>query len=378
MPPPQPQPEQQHSSDLATVQALLGPEITAWSFSDSSFQAALELRTEQERTRQEYYRLEIRKKTSELLADAMRYNIPPSLMPLLFNDPEHTDANHQPSYAYPPQHPVPTSSFPSSSKNVPYDALGLNQSSPGHHRNMSMPQQPTIIQSEYQLRQQPPPPPPQHPRQKFRPTHGSHASMSAIPSYPSQSPAYQRQWHPAPYLAPPPAVNSQANAEHPGTGMHHLIQFHHWQPNQPKPSPSPKKESSGDSEETQSAKRRRSSIINTAADRSSSPTPKPRAESSASSMAQASAAAHSRRRSMHQRHKSETALPRTSELSPTFNFPPNSNSTTTTANSSKSSSSAAEGTAEGDDVTMSEAPHQEEQRRDKQGVHFMISDHAKK
>lgn len=440
-----PQQEPEQSPDLATVQALLGPEITTWNFSDDSLRAALELRTEQEKTRQEYYKLELRKKTSELLTDAMRYNIPASMIPLLFNaspdslDQRVAEAPQQPSnpYVYPPPpqiHSQPPASFPSSSKNPPYDALGLNQDterypSPthGHQRNLSMPQQPTIIPSEYQLRQPQPPPP----QQKFRPTHAHHASMSAIsPSRyttPAQS-SYQRQWQPAPYFPPPAAASSQANAESPGTSMHHLIQFHHWQPNQTKPpSSSPKKDNATVVvDDTQSPKRRRSMAL----DRSS-PTPK---SGDTSSTALASASAHSRRRSMHQRQRSETSMlqgeslskmtlygatgdgmaaagtarasvqaefappppkpvleEKKSELSPDFKYPaPNppveekrDNELKDKMDTERDESDAPPRTARehargpSGDVTMVDAPDHEKQRRDKQGVNFLISDNAR-
>lgn len=355
--------------DLDTVQALLGPEITSWNFSDESLKAALELRTEQEKTRQELYKLELRKKTSELLSEAVRYNVPPSLIPILFNAPplenvpEGVQAppeyaqQHSPPYTYPPypsssspvrKPPVKyTHSFPSSSKNQPVDALGLGSSSTTtmdrerfpshahHQRNMSLPQLgpqgPTFVPSEYQLRQpgmnsqalqqQQQHPTPQKQPGAFRPGHHQphHASMSAIPpshySGPSQQgvinsiyqPSSRSSWQsssgagaygPAQTVHPP-------NPGSPSTSMHHIIQFHHWQPNQQKPAAavSPKKDAAALSDDSSSIKRRRSMTAERL-DRSGSPAAVHKSSPSSTAVASASA----RRRSMHSRHRSETLV----------------------------------------------------------------------
>lgn len=385
---PKPPSEQPHP-DLATVRALLGPDITSWNFSDESLKAALVLRTQQEKTRQEYYKLELQRKTSEMISEAIRYNIAPSLIPILFNAPpienlpegqtlidyiqQHQhggSSNHQPSssYAYPPQQPStsrsqstsqPSQPYSSSSNNPPFDALGLASSTsrerypspsrvPHHQRNLSLPQQPTIIPSEYQLRQQQPQPQQQtqqhsmapqqssqqsqhsKPQTTFRPGHhgAHHASMSAIPAsqytspprnpqgvmYPSSSRLSWQTNNPNAYFPPPQAAHPP-NPGSPSTSVHHIIQFHHWQPNQQKSASahSPKKDASATLADDPGSSKRRRSLTGDRRDRSGSPTPSSKPHTSSSAIA--SANAHSRRRSMHSRHKSETSVLRGETLS---------------------------------------------------------------
>lgn len=340
--------------DLATVQALLGPEITSWNFSDASLKAALELRTERERTRQEFYKLEMRKRSAELLQEVMRYNIPSSMIPMLFNGAP-VDIDAIPDYVH---------GFAKQHERYPTSPVHSN-----HQRNLSLPQQPTIIQSEYQrqpqlppqqqqqqqLQQQPPPPPLQQPSSKphkFR-HHAHHASTSAIPqsSYysPTRAPVAPVSY--APQVTAPSAPSTQAptrasgrpawqttpntyfpppqnpyppNPGSPSTSVHHIIQFHHWQPNQSKPAGStspPKKDGQTPLAviEDPSGKRRRS--VSGETDGHGSPAV---SNNTAPSSAVASAAAHSRRRSMHSRNKSETAVIRSdmSRISLTGSPPP--------------------------------------------------------
>ncbi|KAK6883067.1 Protein BOP3 [Candida tropicalis] len=63
--------------------ALLGPNVTAFPFSEESFQDALKLRAEQERTKQEYYRVETANKNLAILQTALRAQIPINLIPLM-------------------------------------------------------------------------------------------------------------------------------------------------------------------------------------------------------------------------------------------------------------------------------------------------------
>ncbi|KAF5101817.1 hypothetical protein D0Z00_000679 [Geotrichum galactomycetum] len=342
--------------DLATVQALLGPEITSWNFSDESLKAALALRTEQERTKQEKYKLDIRTKTSELLTQAIKLNVPPNMLPSLFNGSpplgdafyqQHQQQNQQSQQQQLPQQPPPgqfqsnfttPQTFASSQKNPPFDALGLVPASAStreryqhHQRNLSLPQPPTTVSFDYkyppppqQQPQQPhqlqhvsPPQPPQQQPSQFRPSHSHHASLSSIPyftsptrsPYPSSQRVYpyqQQQQHTLP--------NNVGS-----TSVHQIIQFHHWQPNQQSQkssaSTSPKKETAtlaattASDDQQSSAKRRRSSI---STDQPLSPTPniktKAQTPPSSSTNSNAIASALARRKSTHSRNKSETTV----------------------------------------------------------------------
>lgn len=398
--------------DLATVQALLGPEITSWNFSDASLKAALELRTERERSRQEYYKLETRKRSAELLQEAMRYNLPSSLLPLLFNGA--------------PPLPTDMDETPSSSSSIPEYVNSFAKqheqrySSPSthhhtHQRNLSLPQQPTIIQSEYQRQQPPPPPPPQQqppPKSnKFR-HHAHHASTSAIPqtSYysPTRAPAAPLSF--VPPLQPPPATTSTntaataatarqsasrpawqttpntyfpppqnpypPNPGSPTTSVHHIIQFHHWQPNQTKPSgttsPTRKEEDAG-------SKRRRSLTGESgerSGERSGSPatasTTASTTSSTPSTTAVASAAAHSRRKSMHNRNKSETSAIRGDMSKFSISGPPRIRTPEDTAGFNYLAQAAAEESARL--ASPEKRAPSTEARSHKQDVNFMITD----
>ncbi|KAG7663932.1 uncharacterized protein J8A68_002559 [[Candida] subhashii] len=61
--------------------ALLGPNITSFPYSEKAFIEALKLRTEQERTKQDYYRVETANKNMTILQTALRAQIPPHLIP---------------------------------------------------------------------------------------------------------------------------------------------------------------------------------------------------------------------------------------------------------------------------------------------------------
>ena len=73
--------------------ALLGPNVTSFPFSEETFLNALKLRAEQERTKQEYYRVETANKNLAILQTALRAQMPVNMIPLLCvgNAPELTE-----------------------------------------------------------------------------------------------------------------------------------------------------------------------------------------------------------------------------------------------------------------------------------------------
>jgi hypothetical protein len=299
--------------------ALLGPGFTTWTHSDESLIQALNLRAEMERTKQEYYRLEIWHRSLELLREATAYNVPPSSVPVLFQSTATAFDHHQTAAAAAAAASAAGavgSDIPSSTASggggvskpklsVPHD----RERFPTHQRNMSLPPQPLTEQSK----RGPPPPPPPPPinAPTFRPSHQHHVSMSALPVYgspgrysSSSSSTASRAWQTSqPYFPPPPPVPpstmSNTSPSSPSSSLQ-VLTFHHWQPNQGKPSgtASPPKKEVGPEES--GAKRRRSSIP----DRPTSPTQRP-------SPAITAALAHSssRKRGMgHARHRSEASI----------------------------------------------------------------------
>lgn len=68
--------------DKSGVHTLLGPSVRGFPYSEEAFVEALKLRTEQERTKQEYYRLEIANKNMILLQQALKAQVPANLIPL--------------------------------------------------------------------------------------------------------------------------------------------------------------------------------------------------------------------------------------------------------------------------------------------------------
>ena len=61
--------------------ALLGPNVTSFPFSEETFLNALKLRAEQERTKQEYYRVETANKNLAILQTALRAQMPVNMIP---------------------------------------------------------------------------------------------------------------------------------------------------------------------------------------------------------------------------------------------------------------------------------------------------------
>lgn len=386
------------TSTSSLLSSLLGASVTAWNYSDDALSQALKLKAEQEKTKQEYYRLETRKKSLKLLSEAIQYNVPPTAIPLLFQSPNDPHVQAAISAATAGSVPLHNSAAsPVSSNKVlahPSNAGNAQRSSPPpkqqqqqppvqlgpalnlgpdrdrypthHQRNMSLPSQAFNAPHGHQQQaghassgQQviPQPAPVQQPV-PFRPGHHHHASTSAIPQSHYTSPVRQPQgvygpnrggqWqssNPNFFQPPPPQAPQSISPSSPSNSLQHIIQFHHWQPNQSKSggpgagtsgasntnnttvSSSPKREDDG-----QSSKRRRSIT----GERTGSPTPRSssiaatsslsapaaaaiastsgatisHAPSATSSAATAAAAITSRRKTMgHSRHRSEASIP---------------------------------------------------------------------
>lgn len=442
------------SSTSSLLSSLLGAPVSAWSYSDEALSQALKLKAEQEKTKQEYYRLETRKKSLKLLSEAIQYNVPPTAIPLLFQSPNdpHVQAaiSAATSGSVPLQHtatsPVSGSKVlvhapnavaaavqrssppPKQPQQQPPVQLGpaLNLGPdrdryPSHHqRNMSLPsqafnaphgpqQQTTHASSGQQSIPQQPQAPVQQPV-PFRPGHHHHASTSAIPQSHYTSPVRQPQgvygpnrggqWqssNPNFFQPPPPQAPQSISPSSPSNSLQHIIQFHHWQPNQSKgaiasntnttASSSPKKEEDG-----QSTKRRRSIT----GERTGSPTPRsssitttsslssPAAAaaiagtsgatishtSATSSAATAAAAITSRRKTMgHSRHRSEASIPHSASWANLARRRGVADST-----SGVNILAAVATASQDEDRQREDKGEKTDERRRKHGVDFMISD----
>lgn len=213
---------------LATVQALLGPGIHSWGFSDSTLTAALELAAEKERTQQEYLKLQTKIKTSELLNNALRNNVPMSFIPLLLNAtgpgdlPDDVNINE-----YIQQRTGITENNSSSRNSGSAGTFKFQQPSTIYENTPTAPHGSSSVTKP----------------SKFKRKH--HASMSAIPTFSSgtttvssgngpQVVQYPTPSKPAWQTAPNILLSQQnkpPNPASPTTSVHHIIQFHHWQPN---------------------------------------------------------------------------------------------------------------------------------------------------
>ncbi|ODV94626.1 hypothetical protein PACTADRAFT_50494 [Pachysolen tannophilus NRRL Y-2460] len=83
------------ASQQESLQLLLGSSLTSWPFSESSLIRALELKAEQERTKQEYYKVESLSRSIELLKNCLDADIPKSLIPLVFSGQNMTNETIQ-------------------------------------------------------------------------------------------------------------------------------------------------------------------------------------------------------------------------------------------------------------------------------------------
>lgn len=80
-------PQTQNQSSQQIMKALFGADnIANWPYSEASLQKALDLRVHQEKTKQEYYKIERLNKVVELLKLAAATNVPGHMIPSLIND----------------------------------------------------------------------------------------------------------------------------------------------------------------------------------------------------------------------------------------------------------------------------------------------------
>ncbi|RCK55273.1 hypothetical protein Cantr_04074 [Candida viswanathii] len=122
--------------------SLLGPNVTSFPFSDDSFQDALKLRAEQERTKQEYYRVETANKNLAILQTALRAQIPIHLIPLMCvgKMPELTEEQMKAMIQQPLPQPPPGPQFQPQAQQVP---------PPPPHQQQQQPQQyPPVVQQQ--------------------------------------------------------------------------------------------------------------------------------------------------------------------------------------------------------------------------------------
>ena len=135
--------------------ALLGPNVTAFPFSEESFQDALKLRAEQERTKQEYYRVETANKNLAILQTALRVQIPINLIPLMCvgKVPELTEEQMKMMLQQPlPQPPIAsTQQFqPQGQPPPPQQQQQIPQSQPQHPPQQPPQQFVPIVQQQQQ------------------------------------------------------------------------------------------------------------------------------------------------------------------------------------------------------------------------------------
>lgn len=99
---------------------LLGPNVSSFPFSELAFIEAMKLRTEQERTKQEFYRAESANKTLSIIQLALQAQVPPNQIPQLLaggvpgsaDDTKSKELNVRLPYQFPLSHQSPPYSQP--------------------------------------------------------------------------------------------------------------------------------------------------------------------------------------------------------------------------------------------------------------------------
>lgn len=84
-----------NSIDETGLLSLLGPNVKSFPLSEEAYIESIKLRTEQEKTKQSYYKLETANKNLLMLNTALKANIPPNLIPLMYVPNE--DVNAKPN-----------------------------------------------------------------------------------------------------------------------------------------------------------------------------------------------------------------------------------------------------------------------------------------
>lgn len=243
---------------------LLGSGLAEWPHSDESLTEALRLRQEQERTKQEYYRLETRKRVLDILTMAVRAGVPGSAIPSLFEGQQHQVAL--------PVHRTAAAAAANTASSV-----GAKPATP--QRTMS-----PVELVNYEDAQRSP--------TRFRPTHTR--SSSAMPAYSAAaSRPITQAYFPVRQVPPATAVGQSSPQS--------KLQFHHWKPNQTRE----RAGSNARDRDEDTNKRRSVGAVETKPEPPGSPQP--------TTPAGVIAAQNQRRRKLgHARHRSEVAVPTTS------------------------------------------------------------------
>ncbi|AAS51689.2 ADL231Wp [Eremothecium gossypii ATCC 10895] len=79
---------------VPAISSLLGPQVANWPYSETSLIHALELKVEQEKTKQQYYKLENVNRSIDLVKTALEAQVPGHFIPLLFKYMVNEDAKH--------------------------------------------------------------------------------------------------------------------------------------------------------------------------------------------------------------------------------------------------------------------------------------------
>lgn len=77
------QQEDKNTIDKTGLLPLLGPNVTSFPFSEDAYIETVKLRAEQEKTKQEYYKLELANKNINIIQMALQAKIPPHMIPLM-------------------------------------------------------------------------------------------------------------------------------------------------------------------------------------------------------------------------------------------------------------------------------------------------------
>lgn len=241
------------------VMSLFGPGVTQWVHLEEAFVQALALKTEQEKTKQEFYRLEVTNRSLELLRNATQANVPGHLIPLMFsgdpNHPNHPAAHGLVSPSTQPGQPVfgqpfaPQFAPPPAVKGKPPYRHDRSQtlSTPRELYNAN----PTPP-SAYRFGGGGPPAsgaPPHRPLSPAKLGAKGVASLSGV--RPLRSPMNPLRSHQRNMSMPNPSAatipessiasftqGSLVPTQESMTSLQHVIQFHHWQPeSHPKETP---------------------------------------------------------------------------------------------------------------------------------------------
>lgn len=281
------QPESFRPVPAAVVASLLGPEAAVYPMTEVTFQQALRLRTEQEKTRQEQIRLEVSSKNLAIMELASRNEVPPHLIPLMVvgdpSEPRPMISPHQPvppqpmmaPHGYQPhfyQQMSPQALVRQSPAGRPYEnpdnasivaplnyRFGMGpkftpetpqrtqspakigaaavanltnpvtpyrqtyRTLPSHQRHFSMPADPGIMTNRSSERVK---------TKSLQPSRlrSPQGSTSAIQVKPSPAQPLHKQ-----------TKNSQIPSQESMTSFQHIIQFHHWKPQNPDDQPPPDK-----------------------------------------------------------------------------------------------------------------------------------------